>query len=433
MLSCLLLGLLLVTMFEPSRGQAVKLPLFNRQPLLLGSNSMLPAFPEAQGFGSSAIGGRGGQVIPVTNLNDRGSGSLRAAIEAEGSRIVVFEVSGTITLDSGLEIRSPYITIEGQTAPSGGITLRNSIHSGSSPLTVKTHDVVLRYLRSRPGSNPSETGNLDALTIAGNLGEVYNIMVDHCSLSWATDEVVSTFYDVHDVTIQWSILSEGLDCATHVEKGERQCHSMGLLLGSAGARNISIHHNLFAHNRRRNPLVKTAGVVDIVNNVVYNPGSGENASAPTLVLGDYGNVAVNYVGNYFKPGIDSGAADWFIDTKNEPVSVYIEDNRAVRAIIQPNSMKWLTRRRHPAPAITTTSAQDAYQQVLEGAGAACGLNSEGNFEFNRDPIDERIVAEVRQGTGHIINDPLEVDGWIISVDGDSQRRAGKSVGCDSLA
>lgn len=433
MLSCLLLGLLLVTTFEPSRGQSVKLPLFNRQGPLLVSNSMLPAFPEAQGFGSSTIGGRRGLIIPVTNLNDRGFGSLRAAIEAEGSRIVVFEVSGTITLDSGLKIKNPYVTILGQTAPGSGITLRNSTHSNSSPLTVKTHDVVLRYLRSRPGSNPNETGNIDALTIAGNPGEVYNIMVDHCSLSWATDEVVSTFYDVHDITIQWSILSEGLDCATHVEKGERQCHSMGLLLGSAGARNISIHHNLFAHNRRRNPLVKTAGVVDIVNNVIYNSGSGKNASAPTLVLGDYGNIPVNYVGNYFKPGIDSGDADWFIDTKNEPVSVYIEDNRAVRSIVQPNSMQWLTRRRHPAPAITTTSAQDAYQEVLKQAGATCGLNSEGDFEFNRDLIDERIVAEVRQGTGHIINDPLEVGGWGTLSDRDSRWRAEESVGCDSFA
>lgn len=417
-LSCLVIGLLLVTIFEPLRGQVAKLSLFDRQAPLLVSTSALPAFPEAQGFGSSAIGGRGGRVIPVTNLNDRGSGSLRAAIEAEGSRIIVFEVSGTITLDSGLKIRNPYVTIAGQTAPGSGITLRNSPHSASAPLTVKTHDVVLRYLRSRPGSNPNETGNLDALTIAGQPGEVYNIMVDHCSLSWATDEVVSTFYDVHDVTIQWSIISEGLDCATHIEKGERQCHSMGLLLGSAGSKNISIHHNLFAHNRRRNPLVKTAGVTDIVNNVIYNSGSGENSLAPTLVLGDYGNIPVNYVGNYFKPGVNSGAVDWFIDTKNEPVSVYIEGNRAVRDIIEPNSAQWLTRRRHPAPTVTTTSAQVAYQQVLERAGATCGLNSKGGFEFNRDPIDKRIVAEVRQGTGHIINDPLEVGGWATMADGD---------------
>jgi pectate lyase len=409
------LGLLLITLLGLLGVQVAKLPFFDHQPSLLTMISARSAFPEAQGFGARTMGGRGGRVIQVTNLNDSGSGSLRAAIEAEGSRTVMFQVSGTITLNSGLEIRNPYITIAGQTALGGGITLRNSANHVKSPLTIKTHDVVLRYLRSRPGSNPNETGNLDALTIAGQPGQVYNIVVDHCSLSWATDEVVSTFYDVHDVTIQWSIISEGLDCSTHIENGERQCHSMGLLLGSEGAKNISIHHNLFAHNRRRNPLVKTSGVTDIVNNVIYNSGSGENSFAPTEVQGDYGNARVNYVGNYFKPGVDSGTADWFIDTKNEPVSVYIEGNQVAQAIIEPNSRQWLTRRRHRAPAVITTSAQVAYEQVLAQAGASCGLHPDGSFAPKRDPIDERIVAEVRQGTGRIINDPSEVGGWATSA------------------
>jgi pectate lyase len=368
-------------------------------------------FPEAQGFGAVTSGGRGGRVIPVTNLKDRGAGSLRAAIEAKGRRIVVFQVGGTITLNTGLEIRHPYVTIVGQTAPGGGITLRNGPDSIKAPLTIKTHDVVLRYLRSRPGGNPHEAGNLDALTIAGRRGQVYNVIVDHCSLSWATDEVASTFYDAHNITIQWSIISEGLDCATHIENGKRQCHSMGLLLGSAGAKNISVHHNLFAHNRRRNPLVKTAGITDIVNNVIYNSGSGEDSFAPTEVLGDYGNVQVNYVSNYLKPGVNTGAADWFIDTKDEPVAVYVEGNQVPQEIVQPNSQQWVVRRRHPTPTITTTSAQVAYQQVLAQAGASCGLNPDGTYGSKRDTIDQRIVTEVKQGTGHIINDPAEVGGW----------------------
>jgi pectate lyase len=409
-----LLGLLL-TLF---RGQIVAEPAMNRFMLSqVGSNSSL-VFPEAQGFGAGTVGGRGGRVILVTNLKDSGTGSLRSAIEAEGSRIVVFQVGGTITLNAGLEIRHPYITIAGQTAPGGGITLRNGSSSIKAPLTVKTHDVILRYLRSRPGSNPHETGNLDALTIAGQPGRVYNVMIDHCSLSWATDEVASTFYDAHDITIQWSIISEGLDCATHTEKGKRQCHSMGLLLGSAGAKNISVHHNLFAHNRRRNPLVKTAaGITDIVNNVIYNPGFGENSFAPTEVLGDYGNVQANYVSNYFKPGVNTGKADWFIDTKDEPVAVYVEGNQVPQGLVHPNSQQWVVRHRPPTPAITTTSAQTAYQQVLAQAGASCGLNPDGTFGIKRDTIDQRIVAEVEQGTGHIINDPAEVGGWAIMAAG----------------
>jgi pectate lyase len=408
-----ILGLLL-TLFKE---QIVAEPARNRFMLSqVGSDSSL-AFPEAQGFGAETVGGQGGRVILVTNLKDSGTGSLRSAVEAEGSRIVVFQVGGTITLNAGLEIRHPYITIAGQSAPGGGITLRNSPDSIKAPLTVKTHDVVLRYLRSRPGSNPHETGNLDALTIAGQPGQVYSVMIDHCSLSWATDEVASTFYDAHNITIQWSIISEGLDCATHIENGKRQCHSMGLLLGSAGAKNISIHHNLFAHNRRRNPLVKTAGITDIVNNVIYNPGFGENSFAPTEVLGDYGNVQVNYVSNYFKPGVNTGKADWFIDTKDEPVAVYVEGNQVPQQITQPNSQQWIVRRRFPTPAITTTSAQTAYQQVLAQAGASCGLNSDGTFGIKRDTIDQRIVAEVMQGTGHIINDPAEVGGWAVVAAG----------------
>ncbi len=371
----------------------------------------LPAFPGAEGFGAATIGGRGGRVIEVTNLNDNGSGSLRAAIEAQGPRVVVFRVGGTILLNTGLAIKHPYITIAGQTAPGGGITLRNNSNK-KAPLHINTHDAVVRYLRSRPGSNLNETGDLDALTIAGAKGQVYNVIVDHCSLSWATDEVASTFYDAHDITIQWSILSEGLDCATHIEQGQRQCHSMGLLLGSNGSKNISIHHNLLAHNRRRNPLVKNSGVTDVVNNVVYNSGFGTKSFSPTEVLGTYGRAQANYVNNYFQPGVDTRSADWFIDTKEQPVAVYAEGNQVPKMVVQPDSQKWMVRRHHPAPTITTTSAQSAYEQVLMQAGDNCGLSPTGAFVTTRDTIDDRIVTEVKQKTGHIINDPSEVGGWI---------------------
>lgn len=381
---------------------------------LVSSQDFLPAFPGAEGFGSVSVGGRGGRVIEVTNLNDRGEGSLRTAIEAEGARIVVFKVAGIIELDSTLRVANPYITIAGQTAPGGGITLRNSAKNTKPALKIKTHDVVVRYIRSRPGSNPNEAGEdgtLDALTIASGSEEVYNIIVDHSSFSWATDEVVSVYYDAHDITIQWSIIAEGLDCSTHVEDDQRQCHSMGLLLASDGQKNISIHHNLFAHNRRRNPLVKTTGVVDIVNNVVYNSGFGENSFAPTHVRGDYGISPVNYISNYFKPGVDSGSGDWFIDTKNEPVEIYTQGNLVPHSVMHPESLEWVVDNPHPAPKITTSSAQKAYRRVLVEAGASRGLNSDRTFFMRRDDVDQRIVKDVKQGRGRIIDDPSEVGGW----------------------
>ena len=382
-----------------------------KNPTLASASEFVPAFPGAEGFGAASVGGRGGKVIEVTNLNDSGAGSLRAALEADGPRIVVFKVGGTIELNSSLKIENPYITIAGQTAPGGGITLKNSPKNTEAPLKIKTHDVIVRYIRSRPGSNPNEKGNLDALTIAGGRGKVYNVIVDHSSFSWATDEVVSVYNDAHNITIQWSIIAEGLNCSTHIENGEQQCHSMGLLLASKGQKKISIHHNLFAHNKRRNPLVKVTGVVDIVNNIVYNSGFGENSFSPTHVRGDYGISKVNYINNYFKPGINTASSDWFIDTKYEPVEIYVKGNVVPEKVMHPESLEWVIRNPHTADKVTTNSAHEAYQQILNHAGANRRLKNDGTFQIIRDSVDKRIVRDVKQGTGSIIDDPLEIGGW----------------------
>jgi uncharacterized repeat protein (TIGR01451 family) len=382
------------------------------------NQSNLPAFPGAEGFGSQSIGGRGGQVIEVTNLNDAGPGSLRAALEASGPRIVVFRVGGTIELDSDIEVQNPYLTVAGQTAPGDGITLKNSPLNAKTPLKIETHDVILRYIRSRPGSNPAESGTLDALTIANEDADVYNVIVDHGSFSWATDEVTNLYYDAHELTVQWSIIAEGLDCSTHTEGKQAQCHSMGMLIGHDGGHNYSIHHNLFAHNRRRNPRIKTSGVVDVVNNVVYNPGTGGNSRSPTYVHGEWGVVPANYVGNYFKPGIDSGAAEWFIDTKLI-TAVYTEDNTVPHLVMSPDpeDQANLVSVRHSAAPVTTTSAAEAYDQVLADAGANLGLNCDGTTYVRRDSADSRVVDDVRYGTGSIIDEPEEVGGWPVLSSG----------------
>ena len=179
----------------------------------------VPAFPGAEGFGSASVGGRGGTVIEVTNLNDSGPGSFRAAVEATGPRIVVFRIGGTIELQSTVLLTNPFITIAGQTAPGGGIAIKNTLffnryEDPSGSLDIRTHDVIVRHLRIRPGAGPAGTSGseCDAIQVYGNC---YNVMIDHCSLSWAVDENFSSWGNPHDFTVQWCIISEGLRNSVH--------------------------------------------------------------------------------------------------------------------------------------------------------------------------------------------------------------------------
>lgn len=168
------------------------------------STKSVPAFPGAEGFGAHTPGGRGGRIIEVTNLNTDGPGSLQAACSAKGPRIVVFRVSGII--DAGVGITEPFITIAGQTAPGDGICIRNG------GIGVYTHDVVVRYLRARPGDHPFGPGgeNRDCISVAGPADRVYNVVIDHCSASWGTDENIQLWGGQRNITIQWCITSESL-------------------------------------------------------------------------------------------------------------------------------------------------------------------------------------------------------------------------------
>ena len=385
--------------------------------------SLISAFPGAEGFGSTTIGGRGGKVIEVTNLNDAGPGSLRAAIESEGPRIVIFRLAGTIELNSSLAIINPYLTIAGQTAPGDGVTLRTSRLEIEALILVETHDVVIRFLTLRAG--PPSAG--DAIMILASDSHVtYNVVIDHNSLSWAVNRNLATWYDVHDISIQWNIFSEGLNCSIH-SKG---CHSKGALLGGyasdenkdkPGASSISFHHNLMAHNGERNPLVSASGVTDVVNNVVYNPfGSFSHVDMQhQLVV-----VPANYVGNFFKPGTDTDPGKYGISVANVGdlgAKIYVlgnigphrpNDNQPEIDIVDPEARSYVIPARNPATPITTTSAFEAYDQVLAGAGSNMGLNCDGTFFSRRDTIDARIVNDVVNITGKIIDDPSEVGGWL---------------------
>jgi pectate lyase len=381
--------------------KAVLLSIFSI--MMPGCSETLPpstAFPGAEGFGANSRGGLNGQIIEVINLHDSGPGSLRAAIEAKGPRIVVFRVEGTIELLSRIKIVNPFITIAGQTAPGVGITVKNHPSNIRSPIEISTHDVIMRYIRYRPGPSTQFSDTVDALTISAG----YNIIIDHCSFSWATDEIVNTWNDVRDITIQWSIIAEGLNKSTH-PKGR---HSKGMLLGSAGAERISVHHNLFAHNYDRNIDINSAGVIDMVNNVFYN------ATRWTEIKDKYGDQKVNIIGNYYKWGPSSGSDGYEVfyykNTGRHP-KVYVKgnigfhrpsENLPDELIVREDSRWMIVNDRFPAPHITTVSAFEVFDLVLKNTGAILPM---------RDAVDKRIVNDVLQGIGKIIDDPEQVGGW----------------------
>lgn len=286
----------------------------------LTPHASIRAFPGAEGFGAYAFGGRGDgtgpapRIIPVTTLQDRvqdsqthqmvtAPGSLREALEASGPRFIVFNVQGTIYLDDPLEIKNPFVTVAGQTAGGDGIVLS---HWG---LRVHTHDVVLRYLRIRVLYEESDGMNgryMDCVTIYRNdfevssfLDTVYNVIIDHCSFAWAIDENLDVWNWVRNITIQWCVISNG-----SMYGHELGPHASGMIVSvdpastDDGTKTLgSLHHNLFAHNKQRSPLVTSGDKWDCRNNVVYNWYYWDPIELA-------GNPKLNLVGNYLIAGLD---------------------------------------------------------------------------------------------------------------------------------
>jgi beta-xylosidase/pectate lyase len=359
----------------------------------------LPAFPGAEGFGALTPGGRGGRVFVVSNLGDAGPGSFREAVTARGPRIVVFAVGGLITLQSPITIEEPFLTVAGQTAPGDGICIRGHV------VSVKTHDVVVRYLRFRLGDlQEAEEDSFDIV------GDAHDVIVDHCSATWSVDENLSPSGGIRNITVQWCLVAEALNQSVH-SKG---AHGYGSLARASGG--VTLHHNLWAHNLARNPrLGDNYGkppfpVFDVRNNVIYD--YGEMASGMT---GD--RLSVNYVNNYVRPGPSSDRARGiivFTDTAEAGYFVqgnvveghddWTADNAKLFDRVERDGKRLVTVAPAPfeAPAVKTTSAQQALADVLAGVGAVLP---------RRDAVDARIVQSVERRQGAIIDSQAQVGGW----------------------
>lgn len=372
------------------------------------------AFPGAEGFGRFAAGGRGGDVYHVTTLDNDGPGSLRYGIDsAHGPRTIVFDISGTIELTTYLTIRSDSMTIAGQSAPEQGICITGY------GMGVHANEVILRHLRLRPGDKylaPASEGGFteDALTLSGE-----NIIVDHISTSWAVDENLSCGTSWNNVTIQNCLIAEGLH-TTHYYHGEyapdHPGHSMGSLIKVRGAdARATLQGNLWIHNNNRNPAVGSYEAtehvqVDVRNNVMYNCVTFGYSSGASL------QVDMNYIGNYIiaGPSTSSRNRSRAFDA-NEPNHMHIfqagnKIDGNLNGRFDGQDTGWGMFDDTWVPHDTPFTMPDT---ITFSAGQALDivLNDVGAFPWNRDEVDARLIDDLRNGTGAIINSQSEVGGY----------------------
>ncbi len=381
---------------------------------------LLIATAHASDRDATMRGGRGGQVIRVTTLAAEGPGSLRAAIETSGTRIVVFEVGGVIDLRrQSLRIVEPELTIAGQTAPTPGITL---IRGG---IVVTAPQVIIAHLRVRPGEagmHKRSGWEVDGISVQGG---AYDVLVEHCSLTWATDENASASgprfegsgidewrgHTSHRVRFHANLIAEGLAQSTHA-KGE---HSKGALVHD-NARDIDFVRNLFAHNEERNPLYKGGASGRIINNLIYNPGAKTmhyNLLAWEWEGQQHAHGQLYIVGNVLRAGPSTpdpvalfalgGAGD---------LDMYAADNIAIDRLGRdlPQAGRYTSapvrvrplHRTAMQPGVAPMSSRLVHEWVLRHAGAR---------PWERDAIDQRIIADVIEDRGHIISSEQEVGGY----------------------
>ncbi len=360
------------------------------------------SFPGAEGFGRFATGGRGGKIYFVTKTTDDDSeGTLRYAIKQTGARYIVFRTGGTIHLQSELKIKNGDLTIAGQTAPGDGITI------AGYPVFISADNVIIRYLRFRMGDQNKAEGDALGARLSKNL------IIDHCSMSWSTDETVSIYHN-ENTTLQWCIISESLKNSVH-QKGN---HGYG---GIWGGKNATFHHNLLAHHDSRNPrlgepagdIFATTDLVDLRNNVIYNWGQNSAYGAEAM--------NVNIVNSYYKPGPATSKKDRIISIDknlNSETAIFNRwgkffiDGNIVEGSPKASSDNWefgvcnqfrkqygiiteaekqemkLNKPHNIQNNVTTHSAKQAYEKVLAFAGAS----------LVRDIVDKNVLKDVESGT-----------------------------------
>ena len=387
------------------------------------------AFPGAEGFGKYATGGRGGQVVAVTTLQDNGPGSLRQALQAfPGEPLtVVFNISGVIELTSPISIKRSNLTIAGQTAPGDGICLKgHSFMLNGAGQGGNKGNIIIRFIRSRPGST------LKSGVYGFDMENCHDVIIDHCSFSWANEECAA-MYDTKNTTVQWCIVSEGLYEAGHM-KGHR---SYG---GVWGGQYASYHHNLIAHQNSRAVRFNggrahdTIALIDYRNNVIYNWGNVNACYGGDVKLA--GAVSqVNMANNYYKPGpatpntlkflqvLDAGkdsrgVTQWYLSGNIMHGDKQLTKNnwRGIDLSNLPKDSMYKAKADAPftiSNPLPEQSAKEGYEAVLKNAGAILPV---------RDAVDQRIVAETSNGTAigrgtfgrpGIIDKPEAVGGWSV--------------------
>jgi pectate lyase len=362
----------------------------------------LDAFPGAEGAGKNAVGGRGGDVYFVTNLNDSGAGSLRYGVDtASGPRTILFDVAGTIHLQSALKSKKSFITFAGQSAPGGGITIADQEFGIS-----ECNDVILQYVRVRLGDDPASRA-LNPAPDALNVGTVHDVMIDHATASWSIDEALPVTHGSTNVTVQYSMISEALKNAGHPSGS----HSFAV---GVDAGNMTYAHNLFADDDSRNPRVGDLAQMDFVNNVIFNSGSNYGYSS-----GTEDTPSINYVANFGVdgPNTSSSSALYSAQFSSHPSIFFqgnLRDNSTTKGVLDETVATGtklmnttgggaitLLSQRVNLPQVTTTDARTAYINVLSHAGAT----------QYRDAADRRIVRGVLNQFGAIIDSPSQVGGY----------------------
>jgi len=372
------------------------------------------AFPTAEGFGANAVGGRGGRVIEVTNLDDSGEGSLRSAMEASGPRICVFRVSGTITLKNAIRVSTPYLTVAGQTSP-GGVQIKGTGQPDGDWgvwCVNGAHDIILRHLRVRMGGNMKHDAGNNLLFYGTAEPGVHDVIVDHCSVSWGSDTQLDWYGSYLDrATFQWNIIAE--------------CYMGSHIGGNRAPKNITLHHNLYANLGSRTPLMQHADVFDFRNNVIYN-WNGNNASVfgqfalntsafgnvvsnlwlagpesgyPYLNVGNGGPLRIDgspadeggtklYISGNWGPRCPTGCAnDWIGHGVNTWDYYELNHDGSTHLV---DETQYGAAKPFPAPPVGLDPVANLLDKVLPTVGAC---------KPSRDAIDQRIVRSVRDKTG----------------------------------